>query len=185
MPRVATPRQQPARGRVQTVVVKRALALAAAAATVGGGLATVAPAASPVTFRNAYVTFRYPASWHLRQWRPTGGALRYAVWLSNVRLRSPCRRTGASTTCSEPLRRLPPRTVYVSWTLSMTPGFTGRPVPLSIEHPGGCRRLGGGETISEGLAGGTFIEACVRGPGLAADEREVQAMLASARVLRP
>ena len=152
-----------------------------AAAIVGAGVAFSAPSAA--VFHNQYVSFRYPAGWHLRQWTPTGGELRFAVWLSNVKLRPPCVREGDSITCSDPLRRLPRGAVLVTWELVRPPGFRARSAPLSITRPGACRDAGADETMSESFASGTVVTACVRAPGTAGREHAVRAMLASTRIV--
>jgi hypothetical protein len=153
-------------------------ALVAAALLVTG----IACGAADAVFQNRYVTFRYPASWHVREWTPAGGELRFAVWLSNLKLPPACVRSGSSTRCSTPLRRLPPRAVFVTWDLSMPQGSSGRAVPLSVARPGACRSLAADETISIGFTGGMFVYACIRSPGVATAEQQVRAMLASAQV---
>ena len=153
-------------------------ALVAAALLVTG----IACGASGAVFHNRYVMFRYPGGWHVRQWAPGYGELRFAVWLSNLKLPPACVRSGSSTRCSTPLRHLPPRSVFVTWDLSKPPGSSGRAVPLSVARPGACRSLGADETISIGFTGGMFVYACIRGPGVATAEQAVRAMLASAQV---
>src|SRR5204863_906615 len=112
--RVPTSFQPSGACRVQTRVVKRVLMLVPAA-SVFAGMAFASPPAMR-TYRNGSLTFSYPAAWHLREWRPGVGQLRFAVYLSNARVRSPCVREYGGLSCSDPLRPLRPAPVLATWT---------------------------------------------------------------------
>jgi hypothetical protein len=56
---------------------------------------------------------------------------------------------------------------------------------FAIIRPGPCRTIGADETIVRNFSNAYSVEACLRGPGRNAAERQVRAMLASARFPAP
>ena len=101
---------------------------------------------------------------------------------------NPCHTSGTTTTCGWPLRHLRPGGVVVTWTADYMPGLGIRRPPkgihLRITRPGNCRAFGATETVTGRLVTPKhdvfLVNACLRAPGLGADQRAVRAMLASA-----
>jgi hypothetical protein len=78
--------------------------------------------------------------------------------------------------------------------LANVPGLStrvgGRNAKLSTQRPGSCGGLGADETISVAIASPmpsnwSAVDTCLRGPNLAAHERQVRALLSSTRFLAP
>ncbi len=127
------------------------------------------------------------------------------VYLSTQATHDPCRTTasalgGTTTTCGWPVGRLAPGGVVVLLENRGSPGVSltnfagqstrvdGRSAKLSTQRPGICRALGADATISVAIArplasNWTALAACLRGPHLAEQERQVRAMLSSMRFL--
>jgi hypothetical protein len=168
------------------------------------------PGAKPVplsTYRNSFMTFRYPATWSPSVWQTTELHFHPMLYLSTQPTHNPCRTSaavggGTSITCGAAVDRLAPGGVVVVWenrgypgtTLADLPGrstrIDGRPAKISTQRPGNCRGVGADEEISVAVArpvpsNWTSIDACLRGPGLAEQERQVQALLGSTRFLTP
>jgi hypothetical protein len=184
-------------------------------AVVAGSLAVwsaAAPGAKPprlATYRNSFLTFEYPAAWSPSVWDPPRQVPHFhpIVYLSTQPTHDPCRTSsaaggGTSITCGWPIDRLSPGGIIVRWeyqgspnvSLASFPGLRtrvgGRSAKLSTQRPGNCRDLGADETISVAIArpmpsNWTAVDACLRGPNLAAHERQVRALLRSARFLAP
>jgi hypothetical protein len=163
------------------------------ATTAGGGTSQTTPRphaqVAVVRYHGRGVSFAYPAAWSHRGPGFSTNMDGPVVDLSSQRLVSPCRHHGSSTVCSWPVRHIRRGSVVVSWrtvgamvVVSQMPpaGF-----PMRVERPGTCRGLGGDATVSARVVTQKHAEfrisACLRGPGLAAEERAVRAMLASAR----
>jgi hypothetical protein len=168
---------------------RRLLAAFALAAACAGLLAAWATAstrtherASTAVFRNGLVSFRYPASWSATISKQRGLHVEPMVYLTTARGR--------------PAGRLAPNGVLVTWENRTFPGVIHFPgastrvgdhaARLAVERPGACGGLGADETISVAIAGQapgswTQVDACLRGPRLAALERQLRALLASAR----
>lgn len=183
-----------------------ALALLAAAACAGCGAASRSAAPghkTTSTFRNDFLAFRYPGTWKPLQFRITG-TLHFdpMLYLSAQPGHNPCRQSGSTTTCGWPVDKLHPNGVLVAWenkgwpgwSLSSQPGTIlhvgGRPARQQIARPGACGAIGADETVSVEVArpmssSWTAVTACLRGPGLAAQERQVAAVLDSTRFLKP
>jgi hypothetical protein len=140
------------------------------------------------TYRGHGITFAYPASWRHRHRGFYSTMTSPIVDLGTQPMVDPCVHSGNSTSCWFPVRHLDRGGVVVMWS---TGG--GLIDPAHGPVPGvhvktlltGCRSLGGGEEITASvvLRGGRVYEAaaCLRGPDVAAHEREVRAMLASAK----
>jgi len=184
-------------------------------AVVAGSLAVwsgAAPGAKPprlATYRNSFVTFQYPAAWSPSVWDAPRQVLHFhpIVYLSTQPTHNPCRTLpaaggGTSITCGWPIDRLAPGGVVIRWEyqgspsalLGDFPGLStrvgGRNAKLLTRRPGDCRDLGADETISVAIArpmpsNWTAVDACLRGPNLAAHERQLRALLASTRFLAP
>ena len=170
------------------------------------------PSAEPVvleTFSGG--SFERPAGW--ASWTPNRHAPWLAgpvLYLSTDPLLPACATSpGASPNppdaggmaCPWPLVSLSPGGVLVDWyaarILRPQPSageavqVNGEAARLQVERPGRCAAIGGDETMSVlvpiGLNGrwsNVAVDACLRGPGLAASEAQVRAMLASVTGVR-
>ena len=184
-------------------------------AVVAGSLAVwsaASPGARPsplATYRNAFLTFKYPAAWSPSVWQAPRQALHFQpmVFLSTQPTHNPCRTSasvggGTSITCGWPVSRLAPGGVVVRWENRGSPGASlasfpgsstrigGRGARLSTQTPGGCSGLGADKVISVAIArpmasNWTAFEACLRGPNLADHERQVRTLLNSTLFLAP
>ena len=117
---------------------------------------------------------------------------------SNVELGAACQVVGNSGSCGSPLTTMPERAVLLSW--GNTSGFgptsasnvpntsiAGQPATITIERPGTCFGLHADESITAvtdqpGSTGDFKMQACLRGPDLAASERLVTVMLDSVTI---
>jgi hypothetical protein len=180
--------------------------LAAAVACAGcaaSGHPTSAAQATKATFRNDFVAFSYPGAWKTLQFQITG-TLHFdpMLYLSTQPGHNPCRQSGSATTCGWPVDRLRPNSVLVAWENKGWPGWTltsqpgtslrvgGRPARQQVVRPGACGAIGADETVTVEVArpvssSWTAVTACLRGPNLAAQEKEVARVLASTRFLKP
>ena len=159
-----------------------------------------------VTFRNDFVSFRYPAPWATSVWKEQLPHFQPMVYLSTQATHDPCATSvsaaGASVTCGFPVGKLDPGGVLVKWenkgfpgtSLARFPGtptrIDGRSAKISIARPGMCRSVGADETMTVVIGrplpnNWTEVAACLRGPNLAAHEAQVRALVASARFLTP
>lgn len=149
------------------------------------------------------VSFLYPASWRAYTWPVTSTVSEPIVYLSTASQTSPCVTTGSATVCGAPLKHLEPSGVLIWWFTSSPdwigriPGvhtkIGGRPATLYSGTPNdmldlGCKRLGGQREITALVTaavdannvGSAFaVSACFRGPNIAANQRRVEALLAS------
>ena len=136
------------------------------------------------TYRGHGITFRYPASWRYRHRGFYSTMTSPVVDLASQPTRNPCTSHG----CWFPVRHLRPGAVVVVWESGAGlidpshPPAVGVHVNVLRE---GCSPLGGGDELTARvvLREGRIYEAyaCLRGPNVATHEREVRAMLASAR----
>jgi hypothetical protein len=194
---------------------KRLLAATGVLAVVAGSLAVWATASSGAkpprleTYRNSFVTFRYPAAWSPSVWQAPRQMLHFhpMVFLSTQPTHDPCRTlsavgSGTSIACGWPIDRLAPGGVVVRWENRGSPGMSlasfpgvstdigGRRAKLSTQGAGSCGGLGADEAISVAIArpvasNWTAFEACLRGPHLAEHERQVRALLSSTQFRFP
>jgi hypothetical protein len=194
---------------------RRRLLAACAVLVIAAALLAVWAAASSgakpprlATYRNSFVTFRYPAAWSPSVWQAPRQMLHFhpMVFLSTQPTHDPCSTSsgagGTSITCGWPIDRLAPGGVVVRWenrgspdaSLATFPGLStdvgGRRAKLSTQRPGSCGGLGADKAISVAIArpmasNWTAFEACLRGPLLAEHERQVRALLSSTRFLLP
>ena len=110
------------------------------------------------------------------------------VDLSTQPMIDPCHTSGNVTRCGWPLLHLRPGAVVVTWTADYMPGLSIRRPPqgihLTVTRPGYCRGFGATETVTARLVTPKhevfLVNACLRAPGIVAEERAVRAMIASA-----
>ena len=183
------------------------LAVAAGSFAVWSAASPGAKAPPLATYRNSFVTFEYPAAWSPSAFTEQELHFHPMVYLSTQSTHDPCRTTalaggGNSIACGWPIDRLAPGGVIVvlenrgSPLVSLT-NFSGVPTRIggrrakvSTQRPGSCRDLGGDATISVAISrpmpsNWTALDACLRGPHLATQERQLRAMLSSMRFLTP
>ena len=163
---------------------------------------TTAPPVATVrsSFRAYGLTFTHPVAWREQPFVATGTFESLITYLSPLSLADPCTTVvaggGETTTCHEPVNRLPPGSVLVTWTNygaphpSGTPEITapnttisGRPARVERQAPGDCSDIGADVTITADIARPTSshltMRACLRGPGVDAMAAQVRAMLDS------
>jgi hypothetical protein len=183
---------------------RRLLVLLGIAATValtsacGGGQDAAAAAKDPqlLKYSDRYVSFTYPTAWAAS--RPKGpGELHFhpLVYLGTQPVHDACSVHANETTCDWPIRHLQPGGVLALWQLPYV-GPTGPMGPTPQEtriqvgghtawrqdtKGGDCRRIGADRTIDVLVPSANPIEltVCLRGPGLARNERRLDALLAS------
>jgi hypothetical protein len=182
-----------------------AVAAAAALTSACGGGGSRAAANSPplVKYAGPGVSFTHPANWKAYpfRWHPPVLHFRPLVYLSTQPVHDPCSTRGNETTCGFPVRRLAPGGVLVTWAVygipvsgvRSSPGMAvrvgGRYAKRVTAKPGDCRRIGADRTIQVTIGSATKFTvptqftACLRGPGLARNERRIDALLASTRFL--
>jgi hypothetical protein len=154
-------------------------------------------------FQNEFVALRYPAAWRPLV-VPATGELHFdpMLYLSTQAGHDPCRHSGTTTACGWPVARLRQNGIliavenkgYPGWSLATVPGKAlrvgGRAAKKVVSRPGRCATIGADETIEVAIArplngNWTDVTACLRGPQLAARERELDALLATARFRAP
>jgi hypothetical protein len=199
-------RHIPPRMRPQSLALRSAAAVALVligTAAAGCGAAASKTSPSPSTFRNNFLAFGYPAGWKPTVFRITG-TLHFSpmLYLASQPVHQPCHTHGGATVCGWPLDRLRPGGVllvwenrgFPGWSLRTTQGISlrigGRRAKRIVTRPGGCAAVGADETISVEIErpipdNWTAFTACLKGPGLAAAESEVDALLASTRFVAP
>jgi hypothetical protein len=155
-----------------------------------------------LTFRNDFVSFRYPAAWQDSVWNEQTLHFRPIVYVSTQATHDPCRTSRSAVTCGWPVAKLAPGGVLLSWENKGFPGASvarfpgtpaqvgGRTARISVARPGACRSVGADETLTVSIArplaeNWTEVSACLRGPNLGAQEAQVRALLASVRFLSP
>lgn len=186
------------------------LALVALASACGGG--TGAPGASTpgastssfdpplVRYSNSLLSFSHPAEWKAYpfQW---AGELHFQpmVYLSTQAVHDPCSTKGNTTSCGFPVTELQPGGVLVTWNASNPPttGFGpgaritvgGHPATRTVTTGGMCSSIGADKTVDVLIQTHPFpstpteMTACLRGPGLAQEEKSVDALLASTKLV--
>jgi hypothetical protein len=145
------------------------------------------------------IAFSYPAKWRAAHWPEHSSFTDSIVYLGNVPLHNPCRKTGQGRVCGAPVDALPHAGVFVSVSSFGFPDTTldgvagkretiaGRRAKVSVNRPGRCGVTGRDETIeaviSRRVTDNFFlVTACLREPGVAHGEREVRALLDSLRI---
>jgi len=173
----SAPSQQRSFGHVETGGM-RPLAFALAAAILTAGI--LSPTGSAAKYRDLYVSFRYPDSWHVYHWPIPSPTIKYIAWLSNARLHDPCIRQRTGIQCTRPIERLPPKSVLLTWRLVTLLRADSFRSGVWITRPGSCGEVGADETITRRFHG-YVVEACIRGPAVARTQRQVLKVLRSAR----
>jgi hypothetical protein len=186
--------------RLLTVAVAL-VGLAVLTSGCGGGTdAHAAPTTDPsvVTYSNSLLSFSHPASWKAYPFRWAGEMhYRPMVYLSTQPVQDPCSTKGNTTSCGFPVKQLAPGGVLVIWNASSPPTMTlgpgsqihvdGRQARRVDTKGGLCQSIGGDRTIDVLVATRplpstpTELTACLRGPGLAQEEKSVDALLNSTK----
>ena len=186
-------------------LTQRRLLLSAAAVAVavtsgcGGGSQPAAQTDSrQVTYSNSLLSFSHPAAWKAYPFRWAGELhFRPMVYLSTQPVQDPCSTKGNTTSCGFPIKQLEPGGVLVTWNASSPPAVAlgpGSRVQVDghdarrVDTTGGiCRKVGADRTVDLLIATRplpstpTEFTACLRGPGLAQEEKNVEALLASTK----
>ena len=185
------------------VLMGAAALVALVAVTSGCGGGTDAQAAAKtapklVTYSNSLLSFSHPAAWKTYPFRWAGELhFRPMVYLSTQPVQDPCSTKGNTTSCGFPVKQLEPGGVLVTWNASNPPTMAlgpGSRVQVDghqarrVDSAGGmCRSIGADRTIDVLIptkplpSTPTEFTACLRGPGLAQEEKSVDALLASTK----
>jgi hypothetical protein len=178
------------------------VALVAVTSGCGGGTDAQADANTdpkPVMFSNSLLSFSHPAAWTAYPFRWEGELhFRPIVYLSTQPVQDPCSTKGNTTSCGFPAKQLEPGGVLVTWNASNPPAVSlGRGKQVRVGgHParrvdtagGMCRSIGADRTVDVLIQTRplpstlTEFTACLRGPGLAQEEKSVDALLASTKL---
>ncbi len=177
------------------------VALVAVTSGCGGGTDAQAAAKTEpklVTYSNSLLSFSHPAAWKAYPFR-WAGELHFnpMVYLSTQPVQDPCSTKGNTTSCGFPVKQLEPGGVLVTWNASTPPAMAlgpgsrirvdGREARRVDTAGGMCRSIGADRTIDVLIATRplpstpTQFTACLRGPGLAQEEKSVEALLASTK----
>ena len=177
------------------------VALVAVTSGCGGGTDAQAAAKTDpelVTYSNSLLSFSHPAAWKAYPFR-WAGELHFnpMVYLSTQPVQDPCSTKGNTTSCGFPVKQLEPGGVLVTWNASTPPAMAlgpgsrirvdGREARRVDTAGGMCRSIGADRTIDVLIATRplpstpTQFTACLRGPGLAQEEKSVEALLASTK----
>ena len=177
------------------------VALVAVTSGCGGGTdaqAAAKPDPQLVTYSNSLLSFSHPAAWKAYPFRWAGELhFRPTVYLSTQPVQDPCSTKGNTTSCGFPVKQLEPGGVLVTWNASTPPAMAlgpgsrirvdGREARRVDTAGGMCRSIGADRTIDVLIATRplpstpTPFTACLRGPGLAQEEKRVEALLASTK----
>lgn len=186
---------------VQRTFVNRAL-LVLSAGLIAFGTAspqTNSLANSPSTRKAEYtdggLSFTYPANWHAAKYDLRGSFGRVIVYLSSQSIHDPCVRSVGTISCGSPIGRLSPGSVLLAWSsiggptlhLADVPGqgitISGRQARLQVERPGICGQIGGDETVTGTIEGGSSnfyqLVACLRSPGDDGSRRAIEDLFSS------
>lgn len=167
----------------------------------GGGTDVQAAAQTTpelVTYSNSLLSFSHPASWKEYPFRWAGEMhYRPMVYLSTQPVQDPCSTKSNITSCGFPVKQLEPGGVLVTWNASNPPAMElgpgsrirvdGRQAGRVDTEGGLCRSIGGDRTIDVLIATSplpstpTELTACLRGPGLAQEEKSINALLNSTK----
>ena len=190
------------------LTLRRLLSIAALAVAVvstsacggGGNAKAAAQNDPPVKYSDQWLSFTHPLAWTAS--KPLGPGLGFhfnpIVYLSTQAVSNPCQVSGNDTTCGWPLEHLEPGGVLAVWQIPYAlPGFSLRTQPGKLLEVGGvpakrhdmsggfCRSIGADRTINVviKLGAGNYrqLTACLRAPGVAQNERRVDALLASTK----
>jgi hypothetical protein len=177
------------------------LALVTVASGCGGGVDAQAAARtdpSPVRYSNSSLSFSHPAAWKAYPFR-WGGELHFRpmVYLSTQPVQDPCSTKGNTTSCGFPVGQLQPGGVLVTWNASNPPSMglgPGSRIKVDgrearrVDTAGGiCRSIGADRTVDVLIQTRplpstlTEMTACLRGPGVAQEQKSLDALLASTK----
>jgi hypothetical protein len=177
------------------------LALAVVTSGCGGGADAQAAAKKHpalVKYSNSLLSFSHPAAWKAYPFRWAGELhFRPLVYLSTQPVQDPCSTKGNTTSCGFPVKQLEPGGVLVTWNASNPPAIghgPGQRIQVGgrearrVDTVGGiCRSIGADRTVDVLIQTRplpstlTEFTACLRGPGLAQEEKSVDALLASTK----
>jgi hypothetical protein len=180
---------------MRAVLLATMIGVVAAGCTLDGrGSSSVLPTRERVAmtqlahYRGHGIAFDYPAAWG--RYRRNGFFTTMTspiVDLSTQPMADPCTNTGGTTRCSLPVHHMRPGGVTVVWWAGG--GFTSRMLHLRRNVRikvirDGCRDIDGNEIITAQVAARHHqvfpASACLRRPGIAANERAFRAMARSA-----
>jgi hypothetical protein len=183
-----------------TVTLVSAVLASAALATGCASTAAPQPAAT-FGFSTTGLAFRYPGAWRSGKWGDDVSSFSAPiVFLSTGRLHDPCQRTVqaqvATISCGDPVSALAPGGVLVRWSGNGAPRWHaptanttvgGRPATETVTASAPCRALGGTRAITvvipDNSASSWYeMDACLRGPGIPAEQAEITAMLKTVRL---
>jgi hypothetical protein len=156
-------------------------------------------------FDSQYVRFDYPSDWSAKTYQDISSFSDAIVFLSNRVMHVPCVRhknaVESGVTCHAPLSRLGYNGVYVEWSVNGFPNWTlanqpgqpisvsGRPARESVISGPDCMGISDAQqdinVVIAGVNNYYAMVACLSGPDLSREHSEVQAMLASAKILQP
>ena len=176
------------------------MAVVAVTSGCGGGTEAQAGKTAPklVPYSNSLLSFDHPAAWKAYPFS-WAGELHYRpmVYLSTQPVQDPCSTKGNTTSCGFPVKQLEPGGVLVTWNASNPPAMALGPgsriqvdghVARRVDTAGGmCRSIGADRTVDVLIptkplpSTPTEFTACLRGPGLAQEEKSVTALLDSTK----
>jgi hypothetical protein len=183
------------------VCVALLMALVVAISGCGGGVdaqATAKKDPPPVKYSNSVLSFSHPAAWKAYPFR-WGGELHFRpmVYLSTQAVQDPCSSKGNTTSCGFPVKQLKPGGVLVTWNASNPPSMalgSGSGIKVDgqearrVDTNGGiCRSIGADKTVDVLVQTSplpstlTEMTACLRGPGVAQEQKSLDALLASTK----
>jgi hypothetical protein len=175
-------------------------AVASAALVTGCASAGTPQAAVTAGFSAMGLAFRYPGTWRSGTWDDDVSSFSgLIVFLGTGRLHDPCERTvGAEVTsvsCGDPVSKVAPGGMLVRWDEDGFPHWHaprsntkigGRPATETVTAGSWCRTLGGSRTITAVIPLDSDnwyeMDACLRGPGIPAEQAEITAMLKTVRI---
>jgi len=178
------------------------LAIGVVTSGCGGGADTQAAGKTDpqlVSYSSSFLSFSHPASWKEYPFRWAGELhFRPMVYLSTQPVHDPCSTTGNTTSCRFPVGRLQPGGVLVTWNASNPPAMgLGPGLPITVDgrearrtdaNGGICHSIGADRTVDVLIQTRplpsplTEMTACLRGPGLAQEEKSLDALLASTKL---
>jgi hypothetical protein len=157
-------------------------------------------------FFDAALNFDYPSDWHARRGRFSGTFSSTLVSISPQPLRAECprRRIGHKTViaCRPPVAHLRPGSMFVTWTSNAEPGpepvdlpgtpirVDGRPAKRSVTSSscgvGANQRIQVSIPNPQGRSRDSWLAmtACIRGPRIRSQDREIDALSQSTRLVR-
>jgi hypothetical protein len=153
-----------------------------------------------VKYSNSLLSFNHPAEWKAYPFQWAGELhFRPMVYLSTQAVHDPCSTKGNTTSCGFPVTQLQPGGVLVTWNASTPPatGFgpgpritvDGHHATRTVTTGGMCSSIGADKTVDVLIQTHAFpstpteMTACLRGPGLAQEEKNVDALLASTKLV--